>query len=322
VRAAVEETSSEPNVSGVTAADLRALKQIDMLDGKIRSVEPLTGGLTNHNYRVDTADHSYVARMPSRHGALLAIDRNAELYNSRAAAEAGVAPAVIATVPPTDTCGGAMLIEWIAGQTLSADAVRDGRTTSRIASACQRLHSGPRFINDFNMFDVQRGYLSIVLENEFRLPDRYLEFQPIVGEIEAAMGIRRQPSVPCHNDLLAENMIDDGKKLWLIDYEYAGNNDPYFELGNIAAESSLTVDQLDELIRAYHGAESKTLLARARLWSLMSHYGWTLWASIQDGVSDLEFDFWSWGFQKYRNAVAMFDGDELEQLITQVRQPA
>jgi thiamine kinase-like enzyme len=161
--------------------------------------------------------------------------------------------------------------------------------------------------------------LAIVEKQGFRLPDRYREFGPVVERIRLAMAQRPQPTVPCHNDLLAENIIDDGERLWLIDYEYAGNNDPYFELGNIASESGLSTDQLSDLVRRYRGSHSDALLARARLWALMSQYGWTLWASIQDAVSDLEFDFWGWGMEKYRRAVATFDGAELEKLITQVR---
>jgi thiamine kinase-like enzyme len=317
----VADTSAQPDLSAISAADLRVLQQVPALAGRIRRVEPLIGGLTNRNYSVATATGRYVARMPCRNGALLWIDRTAELYNSRAAAATGIAPEVVDAIPATDECGGAIVIDWINGQTFADVDVRTDANLPRIAAACRTLHAGRRFINDFDMFDVQRGYLAIVLEHGFRLPDRYLEFQPLVAEIEAAMRVRSQPTVPCHNDLLAENIIDDGERLWLIDYEYAGNNDPYFELGNIAAESRLSVEQLAELVRLYHGGHSESLLARSRLWGLMSHYGWSLWASIQDGVSDLDFDFWSWGFQKYRSAVEMFDGAELEELISTVRQP-
>ena len=115
--------------------------------------------------------------------------------------------------------------------------------------------------------------------------------------------------MPCNNDLLAANFIDDGERLWVIDYEYAGNNDPCFELGNIWSESDLAA-------RPPHGAGRQLLrrgtcgnkVARARLLGLMSKYGWTLWASIQAAVSPIEFDFWSWGMEKYDRAVEEFDG--------------
>ena len=112
-----------------------------------------------------------------------------------------------------------------------------------------------------------------------------------------------------------------GDRLWLIDYEYSGNNEPSFELGNIWSESNLSPEQLEELVTAYWGEALPAKVVRARLWGLMSKYGWTLWASIQDGVSDIEFDFWEWGMEKYDRAVAEFADPALPELIDRVRNP-
>ena len=101
--------------------------------------------------------------------------------------------------------------------------------------------------------------------------------------------------MPCHNDLLAENLLDDGERVRIIDYEYAGNNDPCFELGNIWSEATLPRPLLDVLVTAYFGGPRPVQVARARLFGLVAKYGWTLWASIQDGSSPLDFDFWSLG---------------------------
>jgi thiamine kinase-like enzyme len=177
------------------------------------------------------------------------------------------------------------------------------------------LHSGPRFVNDFDMFEIQQGYLRIVTEHGFRLPGRYVDFAPQVERIRSAFAVRPTPTVPCNNDLLAGNIIDDGRQLWLIDYEYSGNNDPCFELGNVWSEAALPLEALEELVAAYDGRLLRHRVARARLWGLMSKYGWTLWASIQDAVSTLDFDFWSWGMEKYDRAVAEFDGPDYERLL-------
>jgi thiamine kinase-like enzyme len=138
--------------------------------------------------------------------------------------------------------------------------------------------------------------------------------------MEQAMAVRAEPAVPCNNDLLAENFIDTGDgEFRLIDYEYSGQNDACFELGNVWSESNLSLDQLEELIGHYYGQPLRNKVARARLWGLMSKYGWTLWASIQDGVSDIDFDFWEWGMEKYTRAVAEFDGDEFPRLLEDVQ---
>jgi thiamine kinase-like enzyme len=169
------------------------------------------------------------------------------------------------------------------------------------------------------MFEIQQRYLGVVQERGFRLPDRYLDFEPRVRAIADAMRVRMEPTVPCNNDLLAENFIDVGGELKLIDYEYSGNNDACFELGNIWSESNLAPAQLDQLVTYYYGAPLRNKIARAWLWGLVAKYGWMLWASIQDSVSELEFDFWSWGMEKYERAVDEFDGPEFERRLAEVR---
>ena len=279
----------------------------------LREFEPLPGGLTNRNYRfVDGAGMPAVARISEASTALLAIDREAEYRNASIAAEHGVGPAVLGYAPGQ----GVSVVEWITGRTFEAADLDDSATLARLADVCRRLHSAPAFATDFDMFAIQRRYRAIVAERGFRIPDDYDDFAPAVERVAAAMAVRPLPRVPCHNDLLAANIMDDGQRLWLIDYEYAGNNDPCFELGNIASEAHLTHDRLDELVASYFGHESPTLSARARLYALMSNYGWTLWAAIQDTVSDVDFDFWAWGLEKYDRAVAGFRSADLSRLIT------
>ena len=169
------------------------------------------------------------------------------------------------------------------------------------------------------MFQVQRRYLHVVQEQGFRLPDRYLELEPKVRRLEAVIRVRSETTMPCNNDLLAENFIEVDDAMRLIDYEYSGNNEPAFELGNIWSESNLSLTQLEELVEHYYGRPLRNKVARARLWGLMSKYGWTLWGSIQDGISDLDFDFWSWAMEKYDRAVAEFDGPEFDRLLEDVR---
>jgi thiamine kinase-like enzyme len=279
-----------------------------------RIVSELAGGLTNTNYKVETESGAFVVRISSKDSGLLAIDRENEYLNTVSAAEAGVGAAVVGYVPERSL----MVLEFIDGQAQSAEDLRRGDKIEMIADACRRLHGARRFRDDFNMFDIQRRYLTLVQERGFRLPERYLEFEPAVREIERAMAVRDEGTVPCNNDLLAENFIDTGGSFRLIDYEYSGNNDACFELGNVWSESNLTLDQLDDLVTAYYRQPLRNKVARARLWGLMSKYGWTLWASIQDGVSEIDFDFWEWGMEKYERAQAEFDGPDFQRLLEDV----
>jgi len=287
----------------------RLLDRVAVLRGRT-AVSDLPGGLTNRNLLVDTPSARYVVRLSSPSGGLLAIDRECEFRNTVLAAETVGAP-VIEYLPGE----GVLVIGFIEGTTLTEHDLLDESLLPRVAAACRRLHSGPRFVNDFDMFDIQGRYLNVVLERGFRLPPRYREFEPKVARMRAALAARPVPTVPCNNDLLAGNFIDTGSEVRLIDYEYSGNNDPYFELGNAWSESTLPLGHLELLVTAYDGQPSPEHLARARLLALMSKYGWTLWAAIQTSVSDIDFDFWSWGMQKYDRAVEEFDGPDFERLL-------
>jgi thiamine kinase-like enzyme len=289
------------------------LDLVPVLRGE-RTVAELAGGLTNTNYKVTNEAGAFVVRVSAKDSGMLAIDRENEHQNSVAAAEAGVGAQVIDYVPEHSL----LILEFIEGTTQSPEDLRRGDKIEMAAHACRRLHEGPRFRDDFNMFDIQRRYLKLVQERGFRLPDRYLEFEPQVRRMEAAMGLRDEGTVPCNNDLLAENFIDVGGEFRLIDYEYSGQNDACFELGNVWSESNLSLDQLELLVTHYYGSPLRNKIARARLWGLMSKYGWTLWASIQDGVSAIDFDFWTWGMEKYDRALAEFDGPDFEHLLEEV----
>ena len=278
-------------------------------------VEPLTGGMTNTNWKVTSPSGCYVVRISGKDTSLLAIDRANEAHNTIAAAEAGVGAPFVAALPEHD----ALVLEFLDGEVMSPEKLRDGDHVEVIATASRRLHAGRRFLHDFDMFEIQPRYLEIVRERGFRLPARFEEFEPQVRAIEAAIRVRPEPTVPCNNDLLAENLILVGDEMRLIDYEYSGNNEPSFELGDIWSESNLSLDQLEQLVAAYYGRPLRNKIARARLWGLMSKYGWTLWGSIQLGISDLDFDFWSWAMEKYDRAVAEFDGPEFEQLLEDVQ---
>src|SRR5579862_5492775 len=279
------------------------------------TVEPLAGGLTNTNYKVTSPSGAYVVRISGKDTSLLAIDRENEVHNTVAAAETGVGAPFVAAVPEH----GALVLGFLDGVVMSAEVLREGRHLDAIARACRRLHAGSRFLLDFDMFAIQRGYLEIVRERGFRLPDRYEEFEPQIRALEDAMHARPEETVPCNNDLLAENFIEVGGELRLIDYEYSGNNEPSFELGNVWSESNLSIDQLRALVTRYFGRPLRNKVARARAWGLMSKYGWTLWGSIQDGISDLDFDFWGWAMEKYERAVEELDGPQFEQMLEDVR---
>jgi thiamine kinase-like enzyme len=301
----------------VVRADFDALfDRTESLAGTPRTVSELPGGLTNRNYHVTTPAGSYVARISSTGSELLAIDRDCEYRNSVNAAAAGAGPPVV-EYRPQDSL---LIIGYVEGRTFGSADVAAVGNIARIAQACRLLHGGGRFGNDFDMFAIQRRYLSAAQSRGFRIPAGYDGLVPYFDQARAALAATdREGTVPCNNDLLPANFIDDGDRIWLIDYEYSGNNDACFELGNIWAEAHLPVDALAELIRAYYGRPRRDKLARAQLLGLVGMYGWTLWGAIQQAVSPIEFDFWSWGMERFEGAASGFMSSEFGGLLEDVQ---
>jgi thiamine kinase-like enzyme len=281
--------------------------------GREIRISPIAAGLTNQNFQVTVDGVPHFVRLPGSSTDLLAVDRVNELHNTRAASAAGVGPKVIAHDPSS----GALVLEWIDGRTMSNDAFRAAGTPARIAESLRRLHAGPCFRDDFNMFRLTEHYLRVVEERSMRIPDGYLDELPKVGRIEAALAARPLATVPCHNDLLAENYLDDGNRLWIVDYEYSGNNDPTFELGNTAQELGFDAARQEELCAAYFGEATPGLVARMRLQMIMSDVGWTLWAAIQAAISPIDYDFWGWAEERWGRASMAFGRDDFDDLFAE-----
>ena len=244
----------------LTDAQLNELfEEIPILAGRPRQLQELSGGLTNRNVKITTPDGMYVARCTDTATNMLGIDRDREYYNTKAAEQAGVGAQVIDYRPDV----GILLLGYLEGQTLCDEDFQRPEILGKAAAAIRTLHSGPRFQGRFDMFETQPSYLKTVIDNGFRIPDDYLDHADTFDEIARVLTATDQTTVPCNNDLLAGNFIEDGDKMWLIDYEYSGNNDPCFELGNTWCETGMSTDQLDAFVTAYYGRRLRHKTARA-----------------------------------------------------------
>jgi thiamine kinase-like enzyme len=288
--------------------------KVDAWKGRQVSFRPMEG-LTNPNFLVEVDGERYFVRIPGVGTELLAIDRQNELYNSQAAAETGAAPKVLFSFPEH----GVMIMEFIDGQTMSNEKFSAPGMPTRIARTLRMLHAGPRFFKEFNMFRLTEFYLKVAAEHDVRIPDDFLARMPAVKRIEEAFAANPIMPVPCNNDLLAANYIDDGGLLRVIDFEYSGNNDPCFELGNTCQELEFDEPRLVEMCTAYFGGPSPDKLARMKLNMIMSDVGWTLWAAIQARISKIEFDFWGWAVERWGRATAKMDAVEFEAWLKDVR---
>ena len=295
----------------VSTSVAEAVSRVSLWRGKEVSVSPLSGGLTNENYLVAAEGKRYVVRLPGRSTELLAVDRANEVYNTKAAAAAGVGPKVLEHLPDVDV----MVLEFIPGPTMSASTLGSEHMARRMAASFRRLHAGPRFLKDFNMFRLIEYYLGIVAEQGVTIPRTYREWLPTVAVIERAVAVGALTLVPCHNDLLCENFIDDGDMLRIVDYELSGNNDPCFDLGNTAQEALFGDDLRATLCEAYFGRDDPQQLARMNLFALMSDVGWTLWGAIQAKISAIDYDFADYYTMRWERALQVLDSDRFNRWL-------
>jgi len=293
-----------------------AVARVSLWKGESIQVSPLSGGLTNENYLVSAAGKRYVVRLPGQSTELLAIDRANEVHNTRAAATTGIGPEVLEVIPDLDV----MVLEFIDGPTMSAKTLQSADMAKRMAASFRRLHSAPRFLQDFNMFRLIESYLDIVEAHDVTIPVDYRARLPTIAKIERAVAAGSLPSVPCHNDLLCENFIDDGVALRIVDYELSGNNDPCFDLGNTAQEAEFDDGLRAALCEAYFGRPDPQQLARMNLFALMSDVGWTLWGAIQAKISAIDYDFTAYYTARWDRALAVLDSDRLGNWLDAARQ--
>jgi thiamine kinase-like enzyme len=252
--------------------------------GRVETFEPLGGGITNRNFEVGLAGGDHVVlRIGGKDTELLGIDRRAEHQASLAAARLGIAPDVVAFVEPE----GYLVTRFVTGRPAGIEVLR-GRL-GEIATLLRRFHDGPAIPSRFDSFRVVEAYASTAAAHGVAVPAAYERAKRTADAIEARRAGQRP--VPCHNDLLNANFIDDGRRLWLVDWEYAGMGDVFFDLANFAVNHELGDEANRELLDAYFGGVHGGDLAALRMMRFMSDFREAMWGVVQQGISDLDFDF-------------------------------
>ena len=242
---------------------------------------PLGGGQTNSIYRVRFAGRESVVRLPGKDTALLGIDRETERAASLAAAAIGVGPEVLAARPY-------LVTEFIGGRPVPADELR--ARVPEVAAMLRAIHAGPALPTEFSPFELTARYERTARGRGGTIPASYPELRAAADAIESVMG---GPRVPCHNDLLTANFLDDDGRLRLLDWEYAGMNDPHFDLANFASHHDLEPDAEVALLAAYGGGS----LARLRLMRLMAAFWEGMWGVMQATCSELDIDYLAYAEQ-------------------------
>lgn len=248
---------------------------------------PLTQGITNRNFRVDVGGGSFVVRLSGRKTELLGIDRHAERQAAEAAAAAGVAPEVVAFLPEL----GALVTRFVEARPLPTEDLERPEVLARVVEALKAIHGMGRIPSSFDPFRVVREYRRVAEEHDVRIPQAYAEALACADRIERAFLAAPTPERPCHNDLLNANFLVVDDRILIVDYEYAGMGDPFFDLGNLSVNNGLSEDAQHLLLELYFGAVTPARHARLKLMRIMSDFREAMWAVVQQGISSLDVDY-------------------------------
>lgn len=257
-------------------------------------VKELSGGITNRNYQITAGAEMFVLRLGGNDTNLLGIDRQVEYGCTRAAWQAGVAPEPVAFLEPE----GYLVTRFIQGKGISAEEIGTPENIRRVVAAIKQYQSVGEFPGFFSPFRVVDSFWPIARQYKAPLPDNLDWFLEVSQEIETAFQRDPMPLKPCHNDLLNGNFIDDGQTIRILDWEYGGMDDPFFDLANFSAQHGFNEEQDAQVLGAYFGTVTKAQLARQKLMKIMSDMREAFWAMVQCNVSQIEFDYVGYG-QKY-----------------------
>jgi thiamine kinase-like enzyme len=246
---------------------------------------PIPGGITNQNFRVDVDGKAFVVRLAGKDTELLGIDRQAERRAAEAAAGVGVGPEVVAYLPQFR----ALVTRFIEGEPIPPEAMRDRETLSMAVRAFRTLHEGPEILSTFSSFRVVERYGKTAQAHGVHVPTAYERLLPFGRQIERVMGAFTPR--PCHNDLLNANFIRQNDRVYIVDYEYAGMGNVFFDLANFSVNHEFDGPADEALLEEYFGEVTDSQRARLKLMRIMSDFREAMWGVVQQGISSLDFDY-------------------------------
>lgn len=314
---------TDETVRGELYDDLvAAMARVPELSGRPLTLTPLSGGITNRNFLVSVAGPTsgadrYVIRLAGNDTHLLGISREVEHAATVAAAGVGVGPEVTAFIRPE----GYLVTRFIEGTPVSDEAVHRPETLRRVADSLRRIHDGPAIPGLFVPLRIVEAYRALALARGVRIPAEYDLASAIGRRIELACLSSPLEPRPCHNDLLNANFIDDGIRIRLVDWEYAGMGDPFFDLGNFSINHELTPDEDAALLAAYDGVVGEPApdrLARLTLMRVVSDFREAMWGVLQQGISTLDVDFVAYAAEHFERLLANAAAPRFERAMSEV----
>jgi thiamine kinase-like enzyme len=275
--------------SDLEAEAMALVAQIPRLRGKKVKVRPLKGGLTNRNYRLDSEGERFVLRVMGDNSRLLGIDRRAEHACLKAAHAIGIGAEVVAFFPQK----GALVTRFVPGRVLTPEALKSPVTLRRVVASLRRYHEQATGAGTFSAFETVQRYYELGRKHKVLFPRNIGRALRILDRMQDERGVPDRVC-HCHNDLLSSNLVHNRGKVWILDWEYGGSGDLFFDLGNLAANNLFDSEQEDQLLQYYFGKVRPVDLRRLRIMRLASDMRESMWGFLQTRISKLDFDYHSY----------------------------
>ena len=264
-----------------------AIGRVPMWQGaKDINISPLEGGITNHNYRLDVDGKSYHLRICGENTELLGINREHEYKANLVAGELGIAPEVIYFIEPE----GYLVTRFIDGRPIPPEEIRQPKNILKVAEVLHNIHALPTLPSTFSAFQVVRDYAEIAKRCKVTFPQTFHWLVSQMNSAETALNSQRFFPKPCHNDLLNGNFLL-ADHLYILDWEYAGMGDIFFDLANFSNNHELSEEEDQILLHCYFSRVTPQDSAHLNIMKIMSDFREAMWGLVQVGISKLDFDF-------------------------------
>jgi thiamine kinase-like enzyme len=280
-------------------------------------ITPITAGITNRNYRVDIGGESFVLRIAGKDTDLLGIDREAEREAGAAAAAAGVGPPVYAFLPEQ----GALVTRFVGGDPVPDDQLRTERVLDAVVRSVKGIHACAPIPSTFAVFRIVDNYARLARERGVTIPSAYDDAHAFAGWIEDSLAQAPMPLTTCHDDLLNANFLLEGDHCWIVDYEYAGMGDPFFDLGNLSINNNLDEPAQELLLRLYFGDVRDVHRARLALMCIVSDFREAMWGVVQQALSTLEFDYVNYADRHFARLLSAAEDDRFGEWLATAKTP-
>ena len=290
----------------------RLIKLIPEWNGELIKVNPINSGITNINFEVIVGKKSFFLSMPSSNSELLNIDYRNKYYNNKICGKINISPKVTHFIESENL----LVTEFIKSKTSSLAIFQSSKEIEQLVKSIKLLHNANPFLKNFNMLS-QISYYQNILKKDY-MPQKLNRYVNNIKSLKNKLYLPNHKLVPCHNDLLAENIINKNNQIFIIDFDYSGNNDPCFELGNLSVEMKYDDEQINNLVKSYYGRIDEDIISRVNLQGIVSDIGWSLWSYVQAKNSNLNFDYNAHAIYRLEKAINKMESKEYELWINNI----